>query len=120
YFTIDKDSSKTLEEIYAQPFRRNPRSKKGYIVLSDEAFNGQTYSGKHILNQIFPGDSLVFSFANISEGYYKFLKAGPSGSQDILTTSLSEPFNYPTNIEGGYGFFNVCNPHVFVKHVDVD
>lgn len=58
-----------------------------------------------------PGDTVAVSLSAISKPYYDFLvkrkKAG-----NLLQSFLNEPTNYPTNVEGGYGFFNITNPTV--------
>lgn len=54
-------------------------------------------------------DTVLISTANISEGYYEFLKLR-NNQQALLLDGLGEPVNYPTNVENGLGFFNVHIP----------
>lgn len=52
-----------------------------------------------------PGDSVLVSLSNISKEYYDYLEI--KGNRRLSVNFLTEPFNFPTNIEGGYGFFNL-------------
>jgi hypothetical protein len=51
------------------------------------------------------GDTLLLSMANISQDYFDFLSARESDQTGI--DLLYEPFNYPTNVNGGYGIFSL-------------
>jgi len=55
-----------------------------------------------------PADSLIFSLQTVSEEYFKYLQDRELGG-NILTELTGEPVNYDTNIDGGYGFFNLSN-----------
>ncbi|MEQ8324361.1 MAG: DUF4249 domain-containing protein [Vicingaceae bacterium] len=57
------------------------------------------------LRKVVPGDTLRISLAHISPEYYFYLDQ-VSGNF-IGESLLSEPYNYPTNVNGGYGFFNL-------------
>lgn len=53
-------------------------------------------------------DTLVVSLSNISKEYYDYLKT--RDDERLTIDFLSEPFNLPSNVEGGYGFFNLHTP----------
>src|SRR5688572_7223340 len=58
-----------------------------------------------------PGDTIAVSLSNISSDYYDFLKLRLD-NRFSLVQYLSEPVNYPSNIIGGKGFFNLYIPDV--------
>jgi hypothetical protein len=82
-------------------------------LLSDDAFNGARYEEQFRVfpNRYRPGDTVAISLANISEEYYRFMKLRID-NRFSLVEFLGEPINYPSNVEGGKGFFNLYVPDV--------
>jgi len=58
-----------------------------------------------------PGDTIAVSLSNISSDYYDFLKLREDNRFSFVQY-LSEPVNYPSNVNGGKGFFNLYIPDV--------
>jgi hypothetical protein len=58
-----------------------------------------------------PGDTLAMFLSNISEEYYTFNQIRLD-SRFNFADFLGEPANYPTNIKGGLGFFNLHIPDI--------
>lgn len=58
-----------------------------------------------------PGDTIAVSLSNISEAYYEFIKLRVDNRFSLIEY-LSEPINYPSNVIGGKGFFNLYVPDV--------
>lgn len=58
-----------------------------------------------------PGDTIAVSISNISEEYYKFMEMRQD-NRFSLVEFLGEPVNYPTNVSGGKGFFNLYLPDI--------
>jgi len=58
-----------------------------------------------------PGDTLGIFLSNISREYYDFIQLRLD-SRFNFSDFLGEPANYPTNIKGGLGFFNLHIPDV--------
>jgi hypothetical protein len=58
-----------------------------------------------------PGDTLAMFLSNISKEYYAFNQIRLD-SRFNFADFLGEPANYPTNIKGGLGFFNLHIPDV--------
>lgn len=84
-------------------------------LLEDTGFNGQQYGE---IVRVFPrdyqpGDSLAVSLSHISEDYYKFMELRLDNRFSFIEY-LSEPVNYPSNVVGGKGFFNLYLPDVRV------
>lgn len=82
-------------------------------LISDDGFNGQSYGERF---RIFPrgykpGDSIAVTLANISEEYYHFMKLRQDNRFSFLEF-VSEPVDYPSNVTGGRGFFNLYTPEV--------
>ena len=58
-----------------------------------------------------PGDTLGVFLSNISEDYHDFIEVRLD-SRYNFADFLGEPANYPTNVQGGLGFFNLYIPDV--------
>jgi hypothetical protein len=84
-------------------------------LFDDKAFDGEEKGETfNVLFQEFSeGDSIAVSMANISKAYYDFLKVR-SDNRFSFVEFAGEPINYPTNVQGGYGFFNLHTPDVRV------
>ncbi len=51
------------------------------------------------------GDILIVTVSSISEGYYNYLEAEERAG-NLISSFISEPVSYPTNVDGGYGYFS--------------
>ncbi len=83
-------------------------------LTDDLTFDGKRFDEnfKTLFQDFSKGDSVAVVMANVSEGYYKFLKL--RNDRFRFSDFSSEPLNYPSNIQGGYGFFNLHVPDVRV------
>ncbi len=84
-------------------------------LFDDREFDGEEKNETfNVLFQEFSeGDSIAVSMANISKAYYDFLKVR-SDNRFSFVEFAGEPINYPSNVQGGYGFFNLHTPDVRV------
>lgn len=84
-------------------------------LFDDKAFDGEekTETFNVLFEEFSEGDSITVSMANISKAYYDFLKVR-SDNRFSFVEFAGEPINYPTNVKGGYGFFNLHTPDVRV------
>jgi hypothetical protein len=57
------------------------------------------------------GDTVAVFLSNISEEYYNFMKLRLDNRFSFIEY-LSEPVNYPSNVIGGKGFFNLYVPDI--------
>lgn len=89
----------------------NPRAHT--LLLEDDDFNDLLYENQlsFPVRGYAPGDTVAVSLSNISEAYYRFLKMRIDSRIGFLEF-LSEPVNYPTNVTGGRGFFNLHLPDI--------
>jgi hypothetical protein len=76
-------------------------------LVTDEAFDGQHFEEdfKTLFQKFSKGDSIAVVMSNVSADYYAFLKI--RNDRFRFSEFASEPMNYPTNVIGGYGFFNL-------------
>lgn len=81
-------------------------------LVSDLEFTNGLYSQRRSLPFHYT-DTIVATISNISEDYFKFLKARQK-SGSLFNMITGEPINYPSNVQGGYGFFNTHNPRPYV------
>lgn len=75
--------------------------------------NLRVYAGRDFM----PNDTLAFFLANVSEQYHSFIKQRQD-SRFNFADFLGEPANYPTNITGGLGFFNLYLPDVRILRLE--
>lgn len=81
-------------------------------LMHDATFDQQTYFEElKVLGgrDFVPGDTLGVFLSNISEEYYDFMKVRLD-SRYNFADFLGEPANYPTNVVGGLGYFNLYIP----------
>lgn len=93
----------------------NPRAFT--VLLTDDEFNGKSHSDRFRVfpRDYQPGDTIAVSLANISEDYYAFMQLRMDNRFSFVEF-VSEPVNYPSNVVGGKGQFNLYIPdvHFFV------
>lgn len=82
-------------------------------LLDDTDFSGQVYAETF---RVFPtefrqGDTLAVYLSNISEEYNQFMQMREDNRFSLIEY-LSEPVNYPSNVQGGKGFFNLYIPDI--------
>lgn len=82
-------------------------------LLDDHSFDGQPFGETF---RAFPrdyaaGDTVSVLLSNISEDYYDFIQLRLD-TRFSFVEFISEPANYPTNVSGGKGFFNLYIPDV--------
>lgn len=82
-------------------------------LLEDTEFDGQLFADTF---RAFPrdyetGDTVAVFLSNISEEYYRFIELRQDTRYGFVEF-ISEPVNYPTNVTGGRGFFNLYLPDV--------
>lgn len=80
-------------------------------LLDDAEFNGETYleTFRVFPRDFIPGDTIAVSLSNISKEYYDFIRLRLDNRYTFVEY-LSEPVNYPSNVVGGKGFFNLYVP----------
>lgn len=84
-------------------------------LLTDSAFNGKRFEEEFnvIFQNYSEGDSVLVTMSNISPQYHHYLWLR-NDSRYSLAGFASEPLNFPTNVQGGYGYFNLHVPDVRV------
>src|SRR5690606_19307591 len=89
----------------------NPRAFS--VLLTDEEFDGTVYGERfRVFNHTYHmGDTVAVSLSNISEGYHAFLKLRMDNRFSFVEL-ISEPVDYPSNVIGGRGYFNLYIPDV--------
>lgn len=82
-------------------------------LINDKAFNGHEFGEQFRVfpRDYEPGDTIAVSLSNINEDYFRFMQLRID-NRFSLVEFLGEPINYPTNVEGGKGFFNLYVPDV--------
>lgn len=118
-YTFADDEEKNWYMINVQEVEReeaienllNPRAFT--LLLDDDDFNGEPYGERFRVfpRDYHPGDTIAVSLSNISEDYYQFMKLRIDNRLSLVEF-VSEPVNYPSNIIGGRGYFNLYVPDV--------
>ena len=87
-----------------------------FDLISDQTFTG-TYTKRTDLFTATGTDTIAVTLSNISKGYFEFLTAFKRAN-GVINTLTGEPITYPTNILGGFGYFNTHYPDV--KYYDLN
>ncbi len=82
-------------------------------LVNDDDFEGDIYAETF---RVFPrefekGDSIAVYLSNISREYYEYLEMRKDNRFGFFEF-ISEPVNYPSNVRGGRGFFNLYIPDI--------
>ncbi|MFH1004285.1 MAG: DUF4249 domain-containing protein [Bacteroidota bacterium] len=104
YFKTSTTVSKKKFDI--NNYRDKYKLQTKLILLNDKTFEGKKYSGETILTDVKSADTIVVSISNISEEYFQFLTT-QKRSGSIFNQFTGEPINFPTNVNNGYGYFNL-------------
>ncbi|MCI4669853.1 MAG: DUF4249 domain-containing protein [Bacteroidia bacterium] len=80
------------------------------FTFTDALLSGETFFDTLSYSGIGFGDTVGVALSHISKEYYEFLNARQRSGSSIFAALLGEPVNYPSNVEGGYGFFNLYFP----------
>lgn len=103
---IERDDP--IEEVVSNPrvFTR---------LVEDVEFDGEIFSETF---KVFPrdfteGDTVTVQLSNISKDYYDFIQLRLDNRFSFVEFA-GDPINYPTNVRGGRGFFNLFVPDVRV------
>ncbi|HEU4716193.1 MAG TPA: DUF4249 domain-containing protein [Bacteroidia bacterium] len=109
YYRKSQDTS--AFDIYSY-FQQGSNELNTFDLVSDADFD---QDGKLSRDKQLPGiginDTIAVTVANITKGYYEFLTAYKrSGS--LFNQLSGEPIDFPTNVEGGYGYFATQFPDV--------
>jgi hypothetical protein len=82
-------------------------------LLDDAEFESNDYSEtfRAFQRDFEAGDTVAVFLSNISEEYYNFMKLRLDNRFSFIEY-LSEPVNYPSNVQGGKGFFNLYVPDI--------
>lgn len=105
-----------VQRFRANDVLQNIIDPQTFMKLKDDAGFDGTEFGETF--RAFPsnfrkGDTVAISLANISPEYYRFLKLREDNRFNLVEF-LGEPINYPSNVQGGLGYFNLFVPSVRV------
>ena len=97
-----------------EELRRNLLNPRDFVRLYDDAsFEGSTFSDTFLVvpREFSEGDTIAVYLSNISKEYHDFIQLRLD-NRFSLVEFISEPLNYPTNVEGGLGYFNLYVPDI--------
>ena len=103
-----------VQEIEREDLVENLLNPRAFTrLLTDDDFNGEDYQETFRVfpRDFIPGDTIAVSISNISKEYYDFMDLRIENRFSFVEY-LSEPVNYPSNVVGGKGFFNLYIPDV--------
>lgn len=103
-----------VQEVEREDFVENLINPRAFTTLvDDKTFNGGMFEETFRVfpRDYQPGDTIAVSLSNISDEYYEFIRLRLDNRFSFVEF-LGEPTNYPTNVIGGRGFFNLYVPDV--------
>jgi hypothetical protein len=80
-------------------------------LIADEGFASQSYEESFLVvpRDFSAGDTIAVSLSSVTQEYFQFLKLRQENRFSFIEY-LSEPVNYPSNVVGGKGYFNLYVP----------
>jgi hypothetical protein len=93
-------------------FAQGQNKLTSFDLITDTDFdqNGRLVRNRE-MTEVGYNDTIAVTVSHISKGYYEFLTAYKrSGS--LINQLTGEPINFPSNVQGGYGYFNAHIPTV--------
>jgi len=103
-----------VQEVEREDILENLLNPRAFTLLvPDASFNGHSHADQFRVfpRDYAPGDTIAVSLSNISEDYFKFMQIRIDNRFSFVEF-VSEPVNYPSNIVGGRGYFNLYIPDV--------
>lgn len=103
-----------VQEVEQEDLVENILNPRAYTLLfKDSTANEQVYKNQFLAypRDYAPGDTIALSLSNITDEYYEFMKFRLDNRYSFLEF-IGEPINYPSNVVGGRGFFNLYVPDV--------
>lgn len=103
-----------VQEIEREDLVENLLNPRAFTrLLTDDEFNGESHQETFRVfpRDFIPGDTIAVSLSNISNAYYDFVELRLDNRFSFVEY-ISEPVNYPSNVVGGKGFFNLYIPDV--------
>jgi len=103
-----------VQELEREDVEDNLLNPRAFTKLMDDAdFEGNNFDEMFRVfpRDYSPGDTIAVSMANISDAYYEFMKLRQDNRFSFIEY-LGEPVNYPSNVNGGRGFFNLYVPDI--------
>lgn len=116
YYVVNYFTKKEKETIPEKPdaeyiARRLLQQNVSFDLLTDKDFYNDKIKVFKTISNNYEGDTLVLGLSNISKGYFHFLEAQKRAG--ILFNQITaEVINFPTNINKGYGYFNLHEPDI--------
>ena len=101
-----------VQEVEREDVSKNLLNPRAFTILLDDAeFNGSFYGDRFRVfpRDYAPGDTIAVSLSNLSEEYFQFVQQRLDNRLNFVEF-LGEPVNYPSNVVGGRGFFNLYIP----------
>ncbi|MFN8337212.1 MAG: DUF4249 domain-containing protein [Cyclobacteriaceae bacterium] len=89
-------------------------------LIDDKNIVNGKYQGRNRVEarrDFMPGDTVAIALSNISQEYFTFMQVRKD-ARFSFAEFLGEPANYPTNINGGLGFFNLHIPDVRILRLE--
>ncbi|WP_165823972.1 DUF4249 domain-containing protein [Pseudochryseolinea flava] len=103
-----------VQEVEQEDIIQNAINPNAYTkIMTDEDFQGQNFGETFRVfpREYEPGDTIAVTLSNISSEYYDFIEKRIDNRYSFIEF-LGEPVNYPSNVVGGKGFFNLYIPDI--------
>jgi hypothetical protein len=121
YFVVNYFTKKEKDTIPALPdpafiAKRMLEQNVSFDLFTSDDFQNGFYRVNKTVSSNYTSDTLVLSLSNVSEGYYRFLQAQKRAGS-LFNQMRGEVINFPSNIRGGYGYFQLSEPDIRVMQV---
>jgi Domain of unknown function (DUF4249) len=103
-----------VQQIEADELVENVLNPNAFMrLIEDDSFDGHTYGETFRVfpRDFSPGDTIAVFLSPVTKDYFDFMQLRLDNRFSFVEY-LGEPINYPSNVKGGKGFFNLYVPDI--------
>ncbi len=114
YYVVNYISGNQQQKIPEKPdpefiAKRILEQNASYDLIDESMFKEGVFTGEKTINRPTNSDSIGVALTHISKDYYHYLQAQKKAGT-LFNQIRAEVINFPSNIQNGYGFFELNEP----------
>jgi hypothetical protein len=114
YYVVNYISGNQQQQIPDKPdpefiAKRILEQNAGFDLIDESMFKDGVFFGEKTINRPTNSDSIGVALTHISKDYYHYLQAQKKAGT-LFNQIRAEVINFPSNIQNGYGFFELNEP----------
>lgn len=114
YYVVNYISGERKEQLPDKPdpeyiAKRILEQNASFDLIDKSMIKNGRYMGEKIIGKPQSSDTIAVALTHISKGYYNYLSAQKKAGT-LFNQIRAEVINYPSNIQNGYGYFELNEP----------